>query len=1124
MLLLLALISCIRNDSLPHVGDCAEYPNGAYTWGEIGIGTCLAGPTALAFAGDEASPTLLVVNANPYLTFTGGSVLAIPWDEVDLDEGRNVVSSLRASAVGLPHFPAGLSLTEDGLGLVPVRLSEDSRVRTDDDDLWLLDLSDPAEPALSTRGADDGAEVLVQADPVAVALDPSTGFAFVANRTSHSVSVVDLAAEPVEAIPPWPDQVLRLAPFFDADGSGSRAELAAVWVDDSEDLTDDVWSFSWVEGTWRLWVPAEGGLLRYVTAGQDYVASGLGVELLVEDYEGEIGEVSDPAFETVGDLTRIYFEDDGSIVAVDMGDYLGEWVLDDELAVALQGNGGAWDALVGGPEIVVDEGFDIWMFYDGTDEESWGIGAAVSSDGVSFDRISGPLLGTDCGDTACDPGFERIGDPVVIWDSAMYRWRMYFSAWDGGAWSVGHATSVDLLEWEADTTPIFAPDGVDAAAPVLSVQTGLIRMWYARRDGERWTVGAAESVDGTEWTDLGTVVELDLEPATGDEPPGPALYAQPADLFRLEGEQAGPLPAVATPGVDYTTSSYGWTARLLAGYHVSPLDVGAAGYGGVSVDSVDEAAGLVWLSLTSRDDDLSIGAGTLDADGGVLPLREPVLEAGEEGFDEDGVSSPVVVEIDGVYHMYYAGLEGEVATIGLATSDDGVTWDKQGQVLDVEEDAWDGAGLVPGSVEVQSDGTLRLWYTGTNGELLRVGTATSTDGVQWTREEVEENRPWAFPPGSPGDWDDSGVRDPWIVVTDEGQHLFYAGTDGDTWRVGHAFRESDDADWERAREPVTEDPRPVLGLSAGLFHPDGVRRPVATYDGQTWSLFFAGLDETVSRVGRATGKDPEQLYEIVARPTLGDTLQFSTQKGDEDTLAIPLDTMVEGTFVSGEGLIGLALDTERGFLFAATTHTNYLFVIDVRDDSDEGARDDNYLDIEAILLYESSAGGAGFRSMLVDGDRLYGLVDSPESVVVFDLDQVLDDAAADVLPDTVLGVIPATLALETDRGVDNVSNVGPGGLVLHPDGRRLFVTNYNDNSMSVIDLTLGPWGTVVDEVEDLGENPYAIALSPDGALAVVANYTGEVSPNEETSSTLAVIDVNEDSETYLEVLTWVVNR
>ena len=53
VLLLLSLVGCIVEAPLPELGDCAVYPDGIYDYGEIGIGTCLSGPTELRFVEDD---------------------------------------------------------------------------------------------------------------------------------------------------------------------------------------------------------------------------------------------------------------------------------------------------------------------------------------------------------------------------------------------------------------------------------------------------------------------------------------------------------------------------------------------------------------------------------------------------------------------------------------------------------------------------------------------------------------------------------------------------------------------------------------------------------------------------------------------------------------------------------------------------------------------------------------------------------------------------------------------------------------------------------------------------------------------------------------------------------------
>jgi hypothetical protein len=108
-LLVSILSACVRNQGLPFVGDCASYPDGIYEYGEIGIGDCLSGPTSLAFVNPD-DPVLLVTNANPYALFKGGSLLAIPWSEVDLDAGKNLVDDLSPRHIDLPSYVGALAI------------------------------------------------------------------------------------------------------------------------------------------------------------------------------------------------------------------------------------------------------------------------------------------------------------------------------------------------------------------------------------------------------------------------------------------------------------------------------------------------------------------------------------------------------------------------------------------------------------------------------------------------------------------------------------------------------------------------------------------------------------------------------------------------------------------------------------------------------------------------------------------------------------------------------------------------------------------------------------------------------------------------------------------------------
>jgi DNA-binding beta-propeller fold protein YncE len=259
-------------------------------------------------------------------------------------------------------------------------------------------------------------------------------------------------------------------------------------------------------------------------------------------------------------------------------------------------------------------------------------------------------------------------------------------------------------------------------------------------------------------------------------------------------------------------------------------------------------------------------------------------------------------------------------------------------------------------------------------------------------------------------------------------------------------------------------------------------------------------------------------------PTLGDSLAFETQKGDEDTYAIPLDGLVDAANLTGVGLASLTLDTERGFVYAASKEVPYLFALDVRDDSGPGVTDLDYLDVEAVLGIQTASGGAGFREVLpIPGtNRALALNDSPTTIMVFDLSNVVDDDYSELLYDDVVGYLPAARGNVRDVGVDNQSSIGPGQLLMHPDGKRLFVTNFNANSISVYDMTIGPYGTLIDEIDEVGEAPYGMTLTPDGNYLVFANTLGEVD-GLQSNSTLGVLDVDPTSDTYLQMRTWIAN-
>jgi len=99
------------------------------------------------------------------------------------------------------------------------------------------------------------------------------------------------------------------------------------------------------------------------------------------------------------------------------------------------------------------------------------------------------------------------------------------------------------------------------------------------------------------------------------------------------------------------------------------------------------------------------------------------------------VNDPSVVLVNGTFYMYYTeAFTAENDLVHLATSQDGMTWAKQGAVVELgPPGAWD-SGKTGRPSALYEEGEFRLWYDGwTPGQGRHVGYATSPDGYTWTK-------------------------------------------------------------------------------------------------------------------------------------------------------------------------------------------------------------------------------------------------------------------------------------------------------------------------------------------------------------------------------------------------------
>ena len=163
-------------------------------------------------------------------------------------------------------------------------------------------------------------------------------------------------------------------------------------------------------------------------------------------------------------------------------------------------------------------------------------------------------------------------------------------------------------------------------------------------------------------------------------------------------------------------SSWSSRSQLLAG-DGSGLDATAVAHPAVIKDG---ATYVMYYTGLDSSGAAKIGRATAaTANGPYVRSATPVLDVGAtSAFDAGSVNDPVVVKVGaGDYRMLYTGvetLEGKtIERVGYATSSDGIAWTKRGVVLgpSLMPYAYDEVGVEPAGMLVDGS-TLHVWTSG----------------------------------------------------------------------------------------------------------------------------------------------------------------------------------------------------------------------------------------------------------------------------------------------------------------------------------------------------------------------------------------------------------------------------
>ena len=184
----------------------------------------------------------------------------------------------------------------------------------------------------------------------------------------------------------------------------------------------------------------------------------------------------------------------------------------------------------------------------------------------------------------------------------------------------------------------------------------------------------------------------------------------------------------------------------------------------------------------------------------------PVLTPGSNGeWDDSGFAGLCIIYDGTIYKIWYGASDGTNFRIGYATSLDGISWTKYNDPLTpnppfAESDPV--LNLGPGAFEsvwvyfptVYFDGSIyHMWYAGTDGITDRIGYATSPDGITWTKDDTHNP---VIDVGTPGSWDDSSVDPGPIQFNGSEYEMIYNGYDGFHYQGGYATS-GDGIIWKR---------------------------------------------------------------------------------------------------------------------------------------------------------------------------------------------------------------------------------------------------------------------------------------------------------------------------------------
>jgi predicted GH43/DUF377 family glycosyl hydrolase len=241
---------------------------------------------------------------------------------------------------------------------------------------------------------------------------------------------------------------------------------------------------------------------------------------------------------------------------------------------------------------------------------------------------------------------------------------------------------------------------------VLEEADGTLRMWYTGDDGTTSRILTAVRPPGGTWDRLGIAIDAGFagdSDSYGAE--SPCVIKTPAGYLMVYGGFDGDVGRLHMATSD---DSHRWTAQGTI------MQRGPEDAGGANHPCLLMTGERWWLFYTgypgSSGDQRSVLVAAVSQTGASWDRVGTVLEP-EQG--EVAVSHPCALGISRTIYMVYASDVGGSIRIAMATSSDGVSWDRRGTVLEPTGHGPDGSSVHTPCVVRLHDGSVGMWYAGT---------------------------------------------------------------------------------------------------------------------------------------------------------------------------------------------------------------------------------------------------------------------------------------------------------------------------------------------------------------------------------------------------------------------------